>query len=167
MTRFGKQQLALAVVAITVTSLMSYPAVAQGAQGGPPQRVTDVDNAARSPFQVELCAGVNNECKVPNIFDVPSDRRLVIEYVSGRCIANGITRITADFSTTANGVRALHVVHLVSDALSSGNFFDVTQQMRVYADPDSSVGMGFSLGGGAGPFDGRCNLVLSGYTVTP
>ena len=103
---------------------------------------------------------------IPKSFNVPSDRRLVIEYVSGRCSRSGdVTGTKTSIFTSASGVGASHVVHLMSDELDS-RFFDVTQQLRIYADPGSSVYMNFSMSFGPKPAFADCTLALSGYTVT-
>ena len=136
--------------------------------------VRDVDNAARSPFQAQLCqkvefgTGTISACSTSNSFEVPSDERLVIEYVSGTCFVTlgVVNSVRISMGTTAGGSQAEHRFLLTPDALDARNL-DAAQQTRIYADPSSVVGMNFSSGAGPGNGVAKCTLTLSGYTVTP
>ena len=84
--------------------------------------IRDADNAARQPFQVELCrqiGGTGNLCgAVPSFYTVSPNRRLVIEYASGRCPPSGLALSTgsdwvAAIQTTAGGRTARHVLSTV------------------------------------------------------
>ena len=152
-----------------------------------PLPVRDVDNAARQPFQAALCTQQVTYIGTPPDFcgtrpssvAVPADRRLVIEYASGRCPRSGFALATgqdwaASLTTTAGGTAARHLLHPVpgiavgSPPLQSEmqlNGFDVTQLMRIYADPGSLVGLDFEDLGGLGSNSISCDITISGYTV--
>jgi hypothetical protein len=150
-----------------------------------PLPVRDVDNAARQPFQAELCTEVplgGPLCGTkPSSVAVPADRRLVIEYASGRCPRGGFSLSTgeswaASLQTTAGGTQARHLLHpavgiaIGNPQLQSAlqlNGFDVTQITRIYADPASLVGLDFDDLGGLGNSAIICEITISGYTVTP
>ncbi len=150
-----------------------------------PLPVRDVDNAARQPFQAELCAQVplgGTFCgtKASSVV-VPANRRLVIEYASGRCPRSGFSLSNgedwaASLHTTAGGTQARHLLHPVpgmaigsppSQSAMQLNGFDVTQLMRIYADAGSVVGLQFEDLGGLGNNVITCEITISGYTVTP
>ena len=140
------------------------------------------DNAARSPFQAELCkqVGSGNFCGVTaSTFAVPANRRAVIEYASGRCPPSGLTLNTGEdwaaaLQTTAGGIAARHLLHPVpgiaigSPQLQSAlqlNGFDVFQLVRIYADPGSVVSLDFEDLGGLGNANIFCKITISGYTI--
>ncbi len=150
-----------------------------------PLPVRDVDNAARQPFQAELCTQAplgGTFCGAkPSSVSVPANRRLVIEYASGRCPRSGFSLSNgedwaASLQTTAGGTQARHLLHPVpgiaigNPQLQSAmqlNGFDVTQLMRIYADPGSPVALQFEDLGGLGSNAITCEITISGYTVTP
>jgi hypothetical protein len=182
--------LGLTGLAVICTLMSSGTAIAQRSApvriASPvPLPVRDVDNAARRPFQAELCTQVplgGSFCGTkPSTFAVPADRRLVIEYASGRCPRSGFSLSNgedwaASLQTIAGGTQARHLLHPVpgiaigSPPLQSAmqlNGFDVAQLMRIYADPGSLVGLQFEdLGGLAGNVI-TCEMTISGYTVAP
>lgn len=100
----------------------------------------------------------------PSSVTVPAGRLLVIEYASGRCPRSRFGLSTGEdwaaaLQTTAGGTTARHLLHpAVGVAIGSPqlvsalqlNGFDVTQQTRIYADPESPVELDFEdLGGSA------------------
>jgi hypothetical protein len=193
--KFGKD-LIIILAGLTVIGTVVSPstAIAQGqrhGQGAAPVRIVspvpllvrDVDNAARQPFQAELCTQVplgGPFCGTkPSSVAVPADRRLVIEYASGRCPRSGFALSTgedwaASLQTTAGGTQARHLLHPVigiaigSPQLQSAlqlNGFDVTQMTRIYADPGSLIRLDFEDLGGLGNNVITCEITISGYTV--
>ena len=157
---------------VTIVSPLPLPVTGTTAVSGTVS-VRDVDNAARSPIQIELCqsasfGGPTPTCLAPPSAAVPSTHRLVIEYVSGGCsVTPGvITFVRIHLGTTAGGTSASHVFPLTKDALDAGQL-ETALQTRIYADPGSTVGLGMTAS--AGPGDGfvLCVVTLSGHTVTP
>lgn len=135
-----------------------------------PVKLVDRPEGGR-PFQTRLCTfaefsgGNSGGCfGTPTSFQVPNDRRMVIEYVSGECSISGGATVRVGVGTSAGGAGANHGFHLYRDALDP-RFLDLNQQTRIYADAGTAVGMSFSAGsGGANPGFARCELVLSGQT---
>lgn len=131
--------------------------------------IRDVGDATKSPVQFRLCNfAVQNFCSSneQTLFTVPSDRRLVIEFVSGSCITVGSMQgFTVGTASTAGGVGALHLLNLVL-APFSNTILHVSQQTRIYADPGSMVSLAVGGGFGAGA-SATCTLVYSGHTVGP
>jgi hypothetical protein len=167
-------------VEVTNTSTNPVPVTVQAPA---PLPVYDVDNAARQPFQAALCTQAPSDGSLcgtkPSSVAVPVGRRLVIEYASGRCPKAGFSLSTgqdwaASLQTTAGGTQARHLLHPVpgisigSPQLRSEmglNGFDVTQLVRIYADPGSLVGLDFEDLGGLGNNNISCDITISGYTV--
>jgi hypothetical protein len=131
--------------------------------------VRDVDNATKSPIQFGLCNfAIQNSCSssAQTVFNVPSDRRLVIEFVSGNCTTVGsIQAFSVGTASTAGGFGAFHLLDLVF-APFSNTILRVSQQTRIYADPGSTVSVALSGTFGAGA-SATCTLVYSGHTVAP
>lgn len=132
----------------------------------------DADLAARSPFQVTLCSSASfgnatgTPCgDLPFRFTAPSNRRTVIEYVSGECGVSGdVNLLRFSLATTAGGTSAAHRLHLERDPLDS-RFYDINHLTRIYADAGTVFGLNSSSGGGAGAGSYRCIFTLSGHTV--
>jgi hypothetical protein len=145
-----------------------------GNSASSPLFTRDADNPARQPFQTSLCFSVGTgafpcSSKAPSFLRVPSDRRLVIEFVAGSCQTGpiggtGLTGLGLGIATTAGGADVIYSLPY-SFGLSE---LDIAQQTRIYADPGTSVSFGEERGaGGATPSFVTCVLGLSGYTVTP
>lgn len=158
---------------VTIVGPLPVPVTLSGATSvSGTVAVRDVDNAARSPFQFTLCTSTGfgatptPSCtNQPTSFQVSGNRRLVIEYMSGECGLGGDANLVRQvLFTTAGGTAAQHPLHLQRDPIDS-RFFDIAQQVRIYADPGTTAGIGGSFGGGAGSGSIRCTLTLSGYTV--
>ncbi len=125
-----------------------------------------VDIAAENRFQAE--ANITTDA-MGNItfgsFTNPSSANvLVIEFVSGTCITNPVTKIVQlGFQTLAAGVSATHSLMpnlLFSDG--SNNYYALSQQTRIYADPNTSIPLTRDVITG-GPEVINCSLVISGY----
>ena len=166
---------------VQVTNASTNP-VPVTVQGSAPLPVFDVAHAARQPFQAALCTQVPSGgpycgAKSSSIA-VPAGRRMVIEYASGRCPKAGYALSTgegwaASVRTTAGGTEASHLLH-PAPGISVGtpqlqsemglNGFDVTQLVRIYADPGSLVALQFDDLGGLGNNSISCEITISGYT---
>jgi hypothetical protein len=158
----------LAPVPVTIVAPLPVPVTpATGSLS-----VRDVDNAARSPFQVSLCTsaafagGSLPSCgNLQNSAQVPSNRRTVIEYISGDCVRSGdITLIQISLGNIVGGIAAQHPVRFALNPLDS-RFLEAAQPVRIYADAGTFVGLGSSLSSNAVPGSVRCTLTLSGHTV--
>ncbi len=141
-----------------------------GNPAGNPVLVRNVDmvnEPVQVPFQIDLCSEIGSACASPDSFLVPSDRRLIVEYVSGTCVTNPLAnnRFEIHLFTVAGGTPPVnHSFHAVQESSApDGPFFlfDVTQPTRIYADPGSYVQLSLSFG----PGTGACTLALSGFTV--
>ena len=142
--------------------------------GGAPLPVRDVDNAARQPFQ----AKINEVVLSPNpvFFTVPAGKRLVIEYVSADIEAAPQCPNAPRYAltTTAGGVTLEHFFYtkdvgtLGTSVNDDTKAFGLSQQTRIYADPNTQVRLdirtgtfptcGFHLNEGSG-------IRVSGYLV--
>ena len=111
---------------------------------------------ADQPVQVSLSNVVF--ASPPSTFHVPGDRRLVIEFVSASCEPDVTTMLVA---TTVNGAQ---VFHRFFPPLESTRPNGVTQQTRIYADPDTDVELRTERR--IGPAQG-CFASISGLLVAP
>lgn len=151
-------------------SLTSGSSVSIGNTATNPVLVRDVDNAARHPFQLRLCfaSGLTGlSCHdIPAVVSVPSDRRLVIEYVSAECIKNVGTNIDFGVATQVGGVPAKHYLAIVANVTDSSRI-NAAQQTRIYADPGSDLVFAIGIGGSGTGTGARCEMTLSGYSIVP
>ena len=131
-----------------------------------PVLIGDVDNAARRPVQTSLCEAnattSTSGCIDPDTFAVLADRRMVIEYLSGDCdpiTLNPVSEVSINVVTTAGGTKAFHKIFPTQRGLG----FTVSGQLaRIYADPGTSIQLAVGSTGG----QARCQIVLSGYSIT-
>jgi hypothetical protein len=103
-----------------------------------PVPVREVENPAYDPIQVglqEADPGV-----IPN-FTVPAGKRLVIEYVSAQVSQANCDFVRYSLTTTVQGVSLEHLFFLqvVGLSVSSTKMFGLSQQTRIYADPNTEV----------------------------
>jgi hypothetical protein len=113
--------------------ILGTPAVTlSGNSAVNPLFVRDISEAAAQPFQFSASHPVGGA-----VFTVPSNTRLVIEYVSYTCGAAQAGAV--GLGTTVNGSKVIHwIQHDTSEA--TGNGFCVTgRQVRIYADPLTDV----------------------------
>ena len=123
-----------------------------------PMLVRDVDNPARQPFQITLIGLAPS-----NQFTVPSGKRLVIEYVSGRIPAGlGQQLETVRLLTAVNDATSLHFFTPIFTGGVIESIFTVSQQTRIYADPETLVIVNAE---GGGPVLSKMLLTISGYLV--
>jgi len=156
-------------VQITGTPSISFSNTASS-----PLYTRDVDNPARRPFQTTLCLTASfgqpaSSCgSTTSQYAVPSDRRLVIEFVSGFCSTGpvggtALTILRTELNTTVAGIPVQHNIPLTPGL----GHFDAAQQTRIYADPGTNVNLGGSLSAGSTPTSVICDITMSGYTITP
>ena len=171
MKRFSSY-LGLAVAFVVLWLTMSFtdspPALAQGMKA---LLFRDVDAAALRPFQAEFCNenGTGGCGSILSSLTVPTAtgsgepvRRLVIEYVSGRCVLSGsgggiVASLALD--TTANGMFARH--RFTPVATQAGFEVVAGQVTRLYADPGSQVEFIAAVLSA----QHQCRLTLSGHLV--
>jgi hypothetical protein len=116
-----------------------------------PVVVTNGGGAVAQPVQISDFLSICNGCLAAgksSIYDVPSGKRLVVEYVSVRF--SGLdSDDSADISlwTEVGGNNAEHYLgvaepqgRLTFDLFASEYQF-ISKQVRFYADPDTSIGM--------------------------
>jgi hypothetical protein len=129
---------------------------------------TEDVSAAKRPFQVGLCTFVSGDpinpttCgPTPDGFNVPPDKQLVIEYVSGQCfvVSGEVDAVVLNTIVGPPGgfVQVNHIVPVLSVG-AAGLGHVIAQQTRIYADPGSPV----SLSSSSISSSFECNVVLSG-----
>jgi len=135
-----------------------------------PLFVEDVDNPARQPFAINMCNVTNSlSCgNVPHEFTAPTNRRLVIEQISGECpsvdpAAVGVAELTA----IVGGTGVVTVLPQAPNAALGVGFIIPATQTRIYPDPGTFVDFGFNPAAGAGGSGIVCNVSLIGHTVRP
>src|SRR5215510_14626080 len=103
-----------------------------------PLEVRDLDNPARQPVQVHTgCSTQAALCEIV-IYNVPANKRLVIEYASmAGAIGTGQVALF-DLETTLSGNDVVHAVQMSQPATAFGKV-RVGQQVRIYADPGTNV----------------------------
>jgi hypothetical protein len=129
-----------------------------------PLPVTDVDNAARQPFQKQL-NWKNDPTQLGGgtSFIVPAGKRLVIEQISAFTgLAQG-TAMAFSVHTTVNGTPAPHRFALNLSPVGGGDYahyWFVDRLVRIYADGDTAVSVDIqnTLGGEAATWS-----TISGY----
>jgi hypothetical protein len=131
-----------------------------------PVPVRDADNPARQPIQRSFSLTSSFQ---PEPYTVPDGKRLVIEHVSGE-VTSGATckalygSVLTSVTTDGTEVASTHRFPLSATPLPNRTVF--SQQVRLYADPNTNVR------GGAFGHDGtnnctvdRFSLLISGYLV--
>lgn len=128
-----------------------------------------MENPARQPFQHELQivvqAGTNGASQT---FTVPAGRRLVIEYLAATVAVFPGQKAHLRITTTAGGTIASYDPPLRALGTWATGFDvrGVSQVVRIYADPGSTVAV--IVGSDGGNFPGTIGefVALSGYLVT-
>jgi hypothetical protein len=151
----------IAVIAAVVTPKTAHAIIATAVQvvNGPanPVPTTMTDNPALHPF-LNYQIGSNPLFS----FQVPASNTLVIEEFSMTCIEGSNTFPQTDFRlfVTTGGNSAQYTF---APAMLPGELI-ATQQLRVYADPGTTV----TIGTGAGVANGsNCASAVSGHLVSP
>ena len=126
----------------------------------------DVDNPANAPFAAILGT---TEYPVPTTLpDGRAVQRLVIEFVSGLChtFSSDVPMLNVSLFTTAESESVEHFM-VLTKPLSTFNRWLFAQEVRLYADPDSSVYGSFAwIPTGPGQPPPTCQFHVSGYFVT-
>jgi hypothetical protein len=129
-----------------------------------PLPITAVDNAAHNRFQAEapITTAANGTITTKS-FTHPANI-LVIEFVSGTCRTNLATKIIKiGFQTSAAGVSAAHsLVPTLLFSDGSTSYYVISQQTRIYADPNVSVALHHEVLTSL-PEVINCSIVASGY----
>lgn len=104
---------------------------------------------------------------------VPSNQRLIIEYVSGSCEIDSRSQLIADVivSTTSSGVSVSHYINVTDKrgvSRGGGVAFDANfgQQVRIYADTGVVFLTLFAAGLTTIPGIPDCTIALSGQAVS-
>lgn len=129
-----------------------------------PIPVYDVNEPAMQPFQQELDFDFEpTQLGAGKSFFVPSGKRLVIEFVSANIGLSTSKAVSFAITTNANGTIAHHRL-LLNELWPNSNFlnyYNVSQNMRIYADPGTEVNIHVNSGGG----EGSVFATISGYLV--
>jgi hypothetical protein len=147
--------------------------VTVGNTAGSPVQARNVDEPANEPFEFSVCESsgtrVGQCAPGSNNFTVPTTspttgapvKRLVVEYVSGNCIAETGTHLVT-VSLVALGGGAEHSFVPVNTGVPGFNAYAFAQQTRLYFSP------GANLIGGVLRFnhDQSCIIGASGHFVT-
>ena len=98
---------------------------------------------------------------------MPAGKRLVVEFVSGFCEVldkdTTLQYVVLRSSVDSTGSDHYLTVTPVSPPVELRNHYTLTQQSRIYADPDTPVRVGMN---DWGPDDLRCFVTISGQLVT-
>jgi hypothetical protein len=97
---------------------------------------------------------------------VPSDKRLVIEFVSGTCEVEAPGRTTAGYiRTTVGSLTIAHAfVPVFTASTADTNILVFSQSTRLYADPGTELSATISIYGGSGSCS---SFAFSGYLTNP
>ncbi len=123
-----------------------------------------IKDPALSAFQKELHLDSGN---TSGSFDVPNNKRLVIEYLSIRATTpNGTRFLSFDLRTTLNGD---HVSHSVIPAYSgsgvSHDLFILQNKVRIYADTNAGGEVRVSVNRSGTEESGIVDITISGYLL--
>jgi hypothetical protein len=133
-------------------NIANLPAVTVGNTAASPVLVRDTEQPARAPFQVGANAAIG--CGPTVVFSVPSGKEAVIEYLSfsGEGFTSGTPPMAAGtgvaiWTQTANSVTPGSISHDIPVLLhgnsqlfgSPYSHFVATQQLRLYADPETDI----------------------------
>lgn len=133
-----------------------------------PLLTRDADNPVANALQVELCSedGGSTFCdsrfnSPQPTYTVPSGERFAVQFVSGTCGSSTGTVYSTEVQTSLGASTVDHEIMLspISGSVESL----LSQQVRFYADPSSTIQLFYTTSGSAGHT--WCDLELSGYTV--
>ena len=135
-----------------------------------PALMREVDNPARTPFQIQLGNPIAAGSNAPNLsFTVPAGQHLVIEHVSALVVVPAGQRVMfANINTFAGGSLVFHHLRAESTGASSatpGEGFVTSESLRLYADPGTQVLFAANRSDAVGT--GFMNVSVSGYLVRP
>lgn len=128
--------------------------------------VKDFDNPARQPIQSDIVLQIPDVTRdiTGTIFHVPLNKRLVIEFVSAEVSILGNEKFVMQIQTKLGGSVSNHFMmpNLIG-TFPPNDIFEVSQQTRLYADPDTDVLIKIhrNAGGGIGDIESS----ISGYLV--
>ena len=129
--------------------------------------IRDTDNPARQPVHhaMQCFMQASNSCFDPSPYTVPSGKELVIESVSAEVQLPTTQKVTFLFFFTTVGNSNVPMSSAPSYQTDDGTFanFVVSQQMRMYADPTTSVSIVCNRNSTLG--NGECLAQFSGYLV--
>ncbi|HEY1272159.1 MAG TPA: hypothetical protein VGF08_09255 [Terriglobales bacterium] len=157
--------------------------VTVGNNSSNPVSTRDADHPANEPFSVHLCAfndfdgvspceGVHRSAAVPTTRSGKTVKRLVIEYVSGKCeMSRADTFLLSIELGVDEGLASERIHYLVPVSVpnvSGGpNMYAIAQQTRIYVDPGQNVGIGLELrGASADNWDTVCHFQVEGSLIT-
>ena len=130
----------------------------QTRQQSPKATRSDVDNSTRQPVQAYVTYASSGPDQP---YVVPSNKRLVVEYVSGSVGCQKGLLAGIRLETTVADVFVSHRV-LWGAPQEGGEsvYYPFAQMVQLYADPGTTVRLGFN---GSGSFTGKA--AISGYLV--
>lgn len=138
----------------------------------PANNTVQVASSAGTPVQVALgiAVGSAGPSPLPSSYTVATDKRLILEFVSGGCVRSSTDSRLAEVKlvTTAGGVIARHGLPFtsVTDSFTGFTHHAFAETTKIHADPGSEVLM--TLVGGANPAGFLdCFMTISGSLVNP
>jgi hypothetical protein len=136
-----------------------------------PVLVRDVDSPARQPFQdfnsIDLVAPFGNTERV--LFTVPTDKRLVIEFISLLALMPADQKSTVTLRTFINdghpstSFGKSFLVLTAQGTFNATDIYTASQPVRIYADPGTEVFFLVSRTSGTG--SAQYQVCISGYFV--
>lgn len=129
-----------------------------------PIGVRDADNPAKQPFQVQVNGSFTGDT-VNLFFTVPPGKQLVIEQVTATIGDVDAGPHTFNVLTTAGGTQVLHQMNTTEVGQFANGLRGavVSQQVRLYADPQTQVRLQANRNVTTGP--GGAFVGVSGYLV--
>lgn len=150
--------------------IVGTPTVKVGNTVASPAIVRDVDSRARGAFQLELDVPIpSGSFSAFNSFPVPEGKRFVIEYASATVRTPSGAKMWVRIQTSVNNTVTAHTLTPVLQgpfASGGGDFFLVSQPLRVYADSGAQFSVICDVLGAVANSNTGAAVVLSGHLVT-
>jgi len=150
--------------------LTGTPTVRVGNTTNAPVLVRDVDSPGRGAFQLELDVPIPaGSISASNSFPVPEGKRFVIEFASASVKSPTGARIWVRIQTSVNNSVNAHSLTPVLQgpfASGGGDFFLVSQPMRVYADSGTQLSVICDVLGAVANSNTGAAVVMSGHLVS-
>jgi len=149
---------------VSVSSLPSLTlAAGSSVQVGNTVAVRDTDNPARHPFEADVDVAILDTFGGNNatLATVPSGKVLVVEHLSAVAFLPPGQKFSA--GVNIDFVRTHHLVSTARGAFGGNELFEISQPIRLYVGPGSSLNVRVDRDTGSGA--GQARFTVSGYLV--